>query len=458
MSNDLINLDKIKSKLEYIKQDISKEQKLHAEGKIIRSVGLTLECSGFKAPVGTICKIQIKPDKYAEAVVTGFATNKLYLMPTRDIQGLEVGAKVYSTDELNSIIVSDDLLGRVLDGAGEPLDKKSKVSHGEKRLLISEPMNPLERTVITEPLDVGVRAINSMLTVGKGQRIGLFAGSGVGKSVLLGMMAKYTKADVIVVSLIGERSREVNDFILHNLGPEGLKRAIVIASPADYSPVLRYNGADLSLTIAEYFRDQGKDVLLLMDSLTRYAQAKREIALANGEPPATKGYPPSVFAALPQLVERAGMGIKGGGSITGIFTVLAEGDDVNDPVVDSARAILDGHIMLTREYADKGHYPAIDIEKSVSRVMAQVTTSSHQQLANRFKRYYNLYRTNEDLINIGAYAQGTNPELDFAIQNIHNFDVFLRQSVSENVAFDDCVARLQSLFNTAIHVPQEPNE
>lgn len=449
MSNDLIDFEKIKQKLNFVKEDLSEPQNLHAQGKIIRSVGLTLECTGFKAPIGTICKIEIEPDVYADAVVTGFASNRMYLMPTRDIQGLEVGARVYSTDELNSITVDDDLLGRIVDGAGEPLDKKPKVIHGEKRLFISEPMNPLERVVITEPLDVGVRTINSMLTVGKGQRIGLFAGSGVGKSVLLGMMAKYTKADVIVVSLIGERSREVNDFILHNLGEEGLKRAVVVASPADYSPVLRYNGANLSLTIAEYFRDQGKDVLLLMDSLTRYAQAKREIALANGEPPATKGYPPSVFSSLPQLIERAGMGTSKGGSITGIFTVLAEGDDVNDPIVDSARAILDGHIMLTREFADKGHYPAIDVEKSVSRVMAQVTTTKHQQLANRLKRYYNLYRTNEDLINIGAYAQGTNPELDFAIQNIHNFDNFLRQGVNENVTFDDCFNSLEALFSAA---------
>ncbi|MGB5519283.1 MAG: FliI/YscN family ATPase, partial [Gammaproteobacteria bacterium] len=341
--------------------------------------------------------------------------------------------------------VGDQLLGRVIDASGKPLDSKGPLRCNNSLPLAGRPVNPLARWSIKDPLDVGVSAINALLTVGRGQRLGLFAGSGVGKSILLGMMTRYTDADVIVVGLIGERGREVKDFVENILGEHGLARAVVVASPADNSPLMRLHGAWLATTVAEYFRDQGLQVLLLMDSLTRFAQAQREIALAIGEPPATKGYPPSVFAKLPQLVERAGNNGEKGGSITAIYTVLAEGDDPNDPIVDASRAVLDGHIVLSRKIAESGRYPAIDVEASVSRVMNDVVSAEHQAAANRFKRLYSAYQQNQDLISVGAYQTGTNAEVDEAILYYPRLMQFLRQDSSVAVSFEQS---LQGMLQT----------
>ena len=332
------------------------------------------------------------------------------------MRGIMPGARVIPTHSVSEVAVGDELLGRVLDGAGRPLDGLGDLRCPKRVSLTGEPLNPLMRRAIRDPLDVGVRSINSLLTVGGGQRIGLFAGSGVGKSVLLGMMTRYTKADVTVVGLIGERGREVQDFVSNTLGPDGMRRAVVVATPADNPPLMRLHGAWLATAIAEYFRDRGLKVLLLLDSLTRFAQAQREIALAIGEPPATKGYPPSVFARLPQLVERAGNSDRGVGSITAFYTVLVEGDDQNDPIADAARAILDGHIVLSRRLAEGGLYPAIDIEASISRAMHQISTREQLDLANRFKQVYSTYQQNRDLITVGAYRRGSDPRVDLAVE------------------------------------------
>jgi len=345
---------------------------LAVEGRLVRMVGMTLEVVGTYAPIGSRCQIYATGQVPVEAEVVGFSNDRLYFMPIGHIHGLEPNARVVPLAGGIKIGVSRSLLGRVIDGAGNPLDDKGSIAYEKRVSLTGQKINPLHRAPIREPLDVGIKTINGLLTLGKGQRIGLLAGTGVGKSVLLGMMTRFTDAEVVVVGLVGERGREVNDFVRNNLGEEGLKRAVVVATPADDPPLMRLHGAMLATSIAEYFRDQGKDVLLLMDSLTRFAQAQREIALAVGEPPASKGYPPSVFAKLPQLVERAGNGAEHSGSITAIYTVLAEGDDENDPVVDSARGVLDGHILLSRQIADSGRYPAIDIESSISRVMIDI--------------------------------------------------------------------------------------
>ncbi|MCA1806070.1 MAG: FliI/YscN family ATPase, partial [Xanthomonadaceae bacterium] len=337
------------------------------------------------------------------------------------------------------------LLGRVLDGAGNPLDGKGPLQVETHVPLTGRNINPLSRKPVREPLDVGVRAINALLSVGRGQRMGLFAGSGVGKSVLLGMMTKYTNADVIVVGLIGERGREVKEFVDNILGPKGLARSVVVATPADNSPLMRLHGAMMATSIAEHFRDQGKNVLLLMDSLTRFAQAQREIALAIGEPPATKGYPPSVFAKLPHLVERAGNGDVGGGSITAFYTVLAEGDDQNDPIADAARAILDGHIVLSRHIAESGHYPAIDIEASISRVMNDIVSKEHQQAAQRFKQLYSIYNQHRDLISVGAYQPGSDPRVDEAVTLQPALSRFLRQDMGESHLLKPSIAELQKV-------------
>jgi flagellum-specific ATP synthase len=442
MSANTINLSTTNALLEKIDNSLIKKSNFIASGELTRSVGLTLEGKGIKAAIGTVCEIQTSNNSLVKAVVTGFTHDKIFMMPTTDVQGLELGAKITTKGEQVSIPVSDSLLGRVIDANGDPLDGKDKISSNNLRCLWPEPLNPLNCKIIQTPLDVGIKTINSLLTIGVGQRIGLFAGSGVGKSVLLGMISRFAKADVIVVGLIGERGREVKEFIEHNLGDEGLQKSVVVATPANYSPVLRYQGALAAMCVAEYFRDQGKNVLLLLDSLTRFAQAQREIALSMGEPPATKGYPPSVFKSIPQLVERAGMGSENGGSITGIFTVLAEGDDHNDPIVDAARAILDGHILLTRKLADIGHFPAIDINRSVSRVMSNITSSEHQKAARALKKYYAIYEENHDLINIGAYVSGNNPQLDFAIKHIDKFNNFLQQDVTENFHFNEVLNKL----------------
>lgn len=418
---------------------------LNVEGKLTRMVGLTLEASGCQAPIGGRCLIIGAGGMELEAEVVGFAGDKTYLMPTGDLRGLVPNARVIPTTEVYEASVGPGLLGRVIDGAGRPLDGKGPIAYEEKMPLTGKVINPLARRPIREPLDVGVRVINSLLTVGRGQRLGLFAGSGVGKSVLLGMMTKFTTADIIVVGLIGERGREVKDFIETTLGPQGLARSVVVAAPADTSPVMRMHGAMLATSIAEYYRDKGKQVLLLMDSLTRFAMAQREIALAIGEPPATKGYPPSVFAKLPQLVERAGNSDVSGGSVTAFYTVLAEGDDQQDPIADASRAILDGHIVLSRRLADSGHYPAIDVEQSISRVFQEIAKPEHQGSARRFKQIYSLYQTNRDLISVGAYTPGSDPQLDEAVKFHPKLVEFMRQDMNKAVSINDSITQLMAL-------------
>ncbi len=422
-------------------------QEMVVAGKLTRMVGLTLEAVGCQAAIGGRCMIESVQGNPIEAEVVGFHDDKIYLMPIGELQGLGPDAKVVPTHGVCEVPVGDQLLGRVIDGAGHPLDGKGPLHNESRAPLTGRPINPLTRAPIREPLDVGVAAINALLSVGRGQRMGLFAGSGVGKSVLLGMMTRYTNADVIVVGLIGERGREVKEFVQNILGEEGLSRAVVVATPADTTPLMRMHGAMMATSIAEHFRDQGKQVLLLMDSLTRFAQAQREIALAIGEPPATKGYPPSVFAKLPQLVERAGTGDHGG-SITAFYTVLAEGDDQNDPIADAARAILDGHVVLSRELAEAGHYPAIDIEASISRVMVDIVAPEHDLAARRFKQVFAMYRQNRDLINVGAYQSGSDPKVDEAIAMYPQLSRFLQQHMHERVAWNDSLAGLATALGS----------
>ncbi len=424
---------------------------LAVTGRLTRMVGLTLEAVGCQAVIGTRCLVESVGADPIEAEVVGFSGERLYLMPTGELRGVGPNARVTPSQETYLAPAGEALLGRVLDGVGRPLDGRGPLHESTRVPITGQPINPLARQPIREPLDVGVRAINALLTVGRGQRMGLFAGSGVGKSVLLGMMTRYTTADVIVVGLIGERGREVKEFIDNILGEEGLARAVVVAVPADHTPVMRMHGAALATSIAEYFRDQGRDVLLLMDSLTRYAQAQREIGLAIGEPPATKGYPPSVFAKMPQLVERAGNGCAGGGSITAFYTVLTEGDDQQDPIADAARAILDGHIVLSRTLAESGHYPAIDIEASISRAMTEITAPDHQLQAREFKQMYSTYQQNRDLISVGAYSSGSDPRIDLAIEMQPIVQAFLQQDMHTPVRLADSLAGLHTLMEAAAH-------
>ncbi|MEI5638196.1 MULTISPECIES: flagellar protein export ATPase FliI [unclassified Pseudoalteromonas] len=417
-------------------------------GSLTRVVGLTLEAKGLNASVGSQCKIETLGG-FVDAEVIGFNQDTLYLMPNDHITGVLPGARVIPKVKEAGLPVGMSLLGRVVDGLGRPLDGLGAIEAEQHLKFAASPINPLARRPIDAPMDVGVRAINSIVTVGQGQRMGLFAGSGVGKSVLLGMMTRGSEADVIVVGLVGERGREVKEFIDEILGVEGRRRSVVVAAPADASPLMRLKGCESAITIAEYFRDQGLNVLLLLDSVTRYAMAQREIALAVGEPPATKGYPPSVFAKLPALVERAGNGGEGQGSITAFFTVLSEGDDMQDPIADAARAILDGHIVLSRELADSGHYPAIDIEKSISRVMPQVVSEAHLQQARVLKQVYSMYQQNKDMITLGAYQKGSDQMLDQAIDMMPAVNSFLQQGMKEVISYDDCLQSLAKLLGQA---------
>ena len=438
-------------------------------GRLTRINGLVMEASGLKLPLGSSCLIQIPGDGTVEAEVVGFAGDRLFMMPAEDVYGLSPGALVIpmetpraapvpgqhtplmrrAPDRAKHLPVGDALLGRVVDGNGRPLDGLGALDAKETGSLASRPLNPLLREPIRHTMDVGIRAINALLTVGRGQRLGLFSGSGVGKSVLLGMMARYTEADVIVVGLIGERGREVKEFIELNLGDEGRARSVVVAAPADVSPLMRLQGAAYATSIAEHFRDQGLHVLLIMDSLTRYAMAQREIALAIGEPPVTRGYPPSVFARLPQLIERAGNGPAGGGSITAFYTVLVEGDDQQDPIADAARAILDGHIVLNRQLADAGHYPAIDIEQSISRVMTNLIPADHLEQVRQFKQLYSRHQRARDLLAVGAYVAGSDPLLDRAIVMNPLLEHFLQQPIDERADYDSSRQALAGLFNAA---------
>lgn len=436
-------------RLSLCRQRVQDRLPLIVEGKLVRMVGLTLEAVGCKAPIGGRCLIKGGADQVLEAEVVGFSGDRTYLMPTGDIRGLLPNSQVIPTGKIYDAAVGDAMLGRVVNGVGEPLDGRGPIETSRRVPLMGTSTNPLARQPIRHVLDVGVRAINGLLTVGRGQRLGLFAGSGVGKSMLLGMMTRYTNADVIVVAMVGERGREVKEFVEDTLGSSGMARSVVVATPADDPPLLRLHGAMLATSIAEHFRDQGKHVLLLMDSLTRFAQAQREIALAIGEPPATKGYPPSAFAKLPALVERAGNGGVNGGSITGFYTVLAEGDDQQDPIVDAARAILDGHIVLSRRLAESGCYPAIDIEASISRTKNQITTTEHQALTRRFRDLYSTYQHNRDLINVGAYTAGVDAKLDEAVLTYPRLQNFIRQGVGERISINDSIAQLAGVFQGA---------
>lgn len=428
------------------------------EGQVTRLIGLTLEAVGLKVALGDYCMVDLQGDGSVEAEVVGFAGDRIYLMPLDSVDGLAPGAAVRPRVGASLVPVGFGLLGRVIDGIGRPLDGKGPLKPDDMVTLAGESINPLHRHPIEQTLDVGIRAINGLLTVGRGQRLGLFAGSGVGKSVLLGMMTRFTEAEITVVGLIGERGREVREFIDHSLGAEGMARSVVVASPADDSPLMRLRAAQLTTRIAEYFRAQGCNVLLLMDSLTRYAQAQREIALAVGEPPATKGYPPSVFAKLPKLVERAGNGETGGGSITAFYTVLTEGDDQQDPVADSARAILDGHFVLSRTLAEQGHYPALDIEASISRAMPQIVDNSQLNLALQFKRLYSRYQQNADLISVGAYARGSDPETDRAVDMLPAIRAYLQQGMDEPMPMQRSVQELAMVMSPPPQPKNQPGQ
>jgi flagellum-specific ATP synthase len=449
------------------KAAIRGSQPFTVSGRLTRVAGLVMEAVGLKLAVGSSCFVMTPSGQRVDAEVVGFSGDRLFLMPSTDIYGLKPGAVVAPVDPVvtrvprlgedfvprrraedraKQVSVGLGLLGRVVDGAGRALDDRGALVLDRYVPLHSRPFNPLEREPIRKVLDVGVRAINALLTVGRGQRLGLFAGSGVGKSVLLGMMARYTAADIVVVGLIGERGREVREFVENILSAEALARSVVVAAPADSPPLLRIHGAAYATAVAEHFRDQGKHVLLIMDSLTRFAMAQREVSLAIGEPPATKGYTPSVFAKLPQLVERAGNGPDDRGSITAFYTVLTEGDDPQDPIADAARAILDGHIVLTRDLADQGHYPAIDIEASISRAMTELLSVSELEDARRFKQLFSAYRRSRDLIAVGAYVRGSDPLLDRAIALFPHLTAFLQQDLLERSAVLDARRALHELI------------
>ena len=419
-------------------------------GILTRIVGLTLEATGIKASVGSVCRILRgeTESEYVDAQVVGFEAGVVYLMPLWGSQGLQAGDKVYVKSEADFADVGDALMGRVVGPLGDSLDGKGQIAADTQLSLAGNSINPMQRRPIDRVLDVGVRAINALLTVGCGQRIGLIAGSGVGKSVLLAMLTKFTSADVVVIGLIGERGREVKEFVENTLGEDGMRRAIVVAAPADQSPLLRIRATHLAHLYAEYYRSQGKDVLLLLDSLTRVAHAQREIGLAVGEPPTAKGYPPSVFSLLPNLIERTGTGRSDEGTVTAMYTLLAEGDDLNDPVVDLARASLDGQVILSRSLADSAHYPAIDLAGSISRLMPIIVEGQSLSFANRFRRLWTLYQQNQDLIQVGAYSVGSNKDIDEAIELRPQMEEFLQQPMEELSRMDESLARLSNCLGS----------
>ncbi|MGN0342609.1 MAG: flagellar protein export ATPase FliI [Roseburia sp.] len=414
-------------------------------GKVVKVVGLTIESIGPEAKLNDLCRIYLtqKREEYVMAEVVGFKDNRLLLMPYDSVEGLGVGCIVENTKHPLSVLVGDEVLGHTLDGIGRPTDTDIISTTGEYPVEAAPP-DPMKREIIHEVLPLGVKAVDGLITVGKGQRIGVFAGSGVGKSTLLGMFARNTKADINVIALIGERGREVREFIERDLGPEGMKRSVVVVATSDKPALIRNKAAKTATAIAEYFRDQGKDVLLMMDSLTRFSMAQREIGLATGEPPVTRGYPPSVYSEMPKLLERAGMSDKG--SITGLYTVLVDGDDMNEPITDTARSILDGHIMLSRKLGHKNHYPAIDVLQSISRVMSSIATSEHKKMAGKLRNVLATYQEAEDLINIGAYKNGSNKEIDYAIAKIDEVNQFLCQRTDEKYSFDEEISLLSGIF------------
>lgn len=414
-------------------------------GKVTKVVGLTIESVGPEARLNDLCRIYLNKDKTTSvmAEVVGFQEMRLILMPLDNVEGVGIGCTVENTGHPLSVMVGDDILGHTLDGIGRPTDTNDL----ETNLYYpveADPPDPMDREIISEVLPLGVKAVDGLITVGKGQRIGIFAGSGVGKSTLLGMFARNTKADINVIALIGERGREVREFIERDLGPEGMARSVVVVATSDKPALIRKNAAKTATAIAEYFRDRGKDVLLMMDSLTRFSMAQREIGLASGEPPVTRGYPPSVYSEMPKLLERAGTSENG--SITGLYTVLVDGDDFNEPITDTARSILDGHIMLDRKLGHKNHYPAIDVLQSISRVMSAIATKEHKELAGKLKNVLATYQEAEDLINIGAYKNGSNPEIDYAIQKIAAVNQFLCQGTDEKFTFEEEIELLKQVF------------
>jgi flagellum-specific ATP synthase len=425
---------------------VSAATPIRANGRVKKVVGLVIEASGPASQIGCVCDISTEGGSGSVcAEVLGFRENSVLLMPLEDVRRLGPGCKVEARKETALVGVGPALLGRVIDGLGDPIDGKGPIVCDDAYPIYANPINPLLRNRIEQPLDLGIRAINGMLTVGCGQRMGIFAGSGVGKSVLLGMIARRTSADVNVIALIGERGRELNEFIQKDLGTEGLKRSVVVVATSDHLPLVRLRGGFIATAIAEYFRDQGKHVNLMMDSVTRLAMAQREIGLSLGEPPTTKGYTPSVFSMLPKLLERAGTSSHRG-TITGLYTVLVEGDDLNEPIADSVRSILDGHIVLTRDLANQNHYPAIDILNSISRVMDDITDLDHKHQVGRIKEVMATYRKAEDLINIGAYAAGSSAKIDFAIQTIEAINAYLKQGIHEETTYEESIAALKGLL------------
>jgi flagellum-specific ATP synthase len=419
---------------------------IQAQGKVTDIVGLVIEAQGPMSRLGTVCDIYTQGDhRKISAEVLGFRGNKVMMMPLEEMRGIGPGCPIVARRQRAVIPVGSGLLGRVIDGLGNPIDGKGPIAAESEYPIYGMPVNPLSRKRITRPLDLGIRAINGLLTLGCGQRIGIFAGSGVGKSVLLGMIARKTAADVNVIALIGERGREVNEFIDKELGAQGLKRSVIVVATSDHLPLIRMRGAFIATAIAEFFRDQGRHVNFMMDSVTRFAMAQREIGLALGEPPTTKGYTPSVFTLLPKLCERAGTAANSG-TITGLYTVLVEGDDTNEPIADALRSILDGHINLSRDLANQAHYPAIDILGSVSRVMEDIIDAKQRQCARKLKEIMATYRKAEDLINIGAYVAGSNPKIDYAIAMIEKINRYLRQDIDETSPFNECIAQLVDLF------------
>ncbi len=434
--------------IEKCREFIRETDPVKVYGRVNKGVGLVIEGLGPRANIGDVCLIQTElqtlNSEFIEAEVVGFKEDKILLMPLGDIRGIGPGSRIIAKGRQRYVRVGERLLGRILDGLGNPIDGKGYIT-GQLYPIYNEPINPLYRRRISEPLDLGIKAVNTMLTCGKGQRIGIMAGSGIGKSVLLGMMARNTTADVNVIALIGERGREVREFIEKDLGDEGLRRSVIVVATSDTSPLIRIRGAFVATAIAEYFRSHGRNVLFMMDSLTRFAMAQREIGLATGEPPTTKGYPPSVFNLLPKLLERAGTCDREG-TITGLYTVLVEGDDMNEPIADAARSVLDGHIVLSRELANHNHYPAIDVLQSISRLMKDITDDRHKTHVEKTLDIMAIYKRYEDVITIGAYKEGTNPKLDYAIKMMDRIRSFLKQDIENRVTFEDGLNELYKIY------------
>ena len=433
-----------------IKWDIYQEalrscQPIKMEGKIVKVAGIVAQANGPGMSIGSLCCIKNGSGQNMQAEVIGFNDKRVIVMPFGEMRGIEPGSRIVDINKSPSIKVGEAYLSRVVDGLGHPIDGKGSIQAKADYPIYGDVINPLKREIINEVIDVGVRSINAMHTLGKGQRIAIMSGSGVGKSVLMGMIARHTVADVIVIALIGERGREVREFIERNLGEEGLKKSVVVAATSDSPALVRIRGAHLATTIAEYFRDKGLDVVLIMDSITRFAMSLREVGLAAGEPPSAKGYTPSVFIQIPKLLERTG-NLEEKGSITGIYTVLVEGDDMNEPIADSVRSIVDGHIILSRDLAHKGHYPAVDVLSSISRVMYDIVESDHLNIARKLVKVLATYREAEDLINIGAYVDGTDPQIDFAKKMIHKINSFLQQDINQSITFKESIVRLKEMM------------